>query len=102
MATEFNDGASWWVLRLNDFPEHPLFTLFVDARVVGDIDDLPPTWGIGPRDTMTATSEADRAEILLLMAGLARYGSDVGQECPGDWCTCDILTDEYAARTDLS
>lgn len=93
-------GASWWVLRLNDFPDHPLFTLFVDARVVGDVDDLPAAWRIGPRATMERTTEAERGEVLGLMAGLGPYGSEVGQRCDGDWCTCDILTDEYAARAD--
>ncbi|WP_245556961.1 hypothetical protein [Jongsikchunia kroppenstedtii] len=32
----------WWVLRLNwGFPEHDLFTLFIDGRAIGDI--TPPT-----------------------------------------------------------
>jgi len=35
----FLDG-SWWVLRLNDFPEHPHYPLFVDGHCAGDIDDL--------------------------------------------------------------
>lgn len=93
-------GGCWWVLRLNDFPEHPLYTLFADARVVGDIEDAPAAWRLPPRATLPALSSPERAEVLRLMAGLGPYGAERGSPCAGDWCTCIILTDAYAARRD--
>lgn len=32
-------------LRMNDFPEEPLFTIFYDNQTF-DIDDLPKKWSI--------------------------------------------------------
>ena len=35
-------SGQWWVLRLNfGFPEHDMYTLFVDAKPVVDITDDP-------------------------------------------------------------
>jgi hypothetical protein len=31
-------------LRINDFPDEPLFSLFVDDRHVADLDDWPGHW----------------------------------------------------------
>jgi hypothetical protein len=31
-------------LRINDFPKEPLYTLFVDGQLVGDLDDFPESW----------------------------------------------------------
>ncbi|MFB6616954.1 hypothetical protein ACIGFK_33170 [Streptomyces sp. NPDC085524] len=83
----------WWVLRLNDFPEHPLLTLFVGGRHVADLDDVPADWQ-RLTDTPALTS-TERAEILDLMAGLGPYGSEHANPCSGDWCTCDLLTEAY-------
>jgi len=91
-------GTCWWVLRLNDFPEHPMFTLFIDARCIGDLDDLPRAWRIGHGNVLANMTSPQRTETLHLMAGLAPYGSETGQRCTSDWCTCDILTDEFAAQ----
>ncbi|MFI1147827.1 hypothetical protein [Streptomyces sp. NPDC020817] len=91
-------GGRWWVLRLNHFPEHPLYTLFIDAQVVGDIDDVPAGWRLRPGAALPVLTASERAEVLALMAGLGPYGAEAGAPCAGDWCTCDLLTDEYAAR----
>ena len=40
----------WWVLRVNAFPDHPLWTLFVEGERRLDVDDTPPAWG-RPADT---------------------------------------------------
>ncbi|WP_331743810.1 hypothetical protein [Kitasatospora sp. NBC_01300] len=89
----------WWVLRLNDFPEHPLYTLFIDAQVIGDVVDDPAVWQQLPNSaTLPVLSAPERTEVLRLMAGLGPYGAEAGAPCTGDWCTCSILTDEYAAR----
>lgn len=37
-------GGQAWTLRLNDFPEERLYTLFVAGLPVGDFDDFPPGW----------------------------------------------------------
>ena len=89
------DGA-WWVLRLNGFPDHPLFTLFVGGAVVGDVGDLrvtAPAWDVDNADRPWLTGD-ERDEILTLMRGLGPYGSEVDQACDGDWC-CSRRTDEY-------
>lgn len=90
------DG-SWWVLRLNDFPDHPLYTFFIDSQCIGDIDDLPASWltKAGGAEPLAAH---ERQDVLSLMRGLGPYGAEAGMPCDGDWCTCSILTDEYAAR----
>jgi hypothetical protein len=85
----------WWVLRLNDFPEHPMFTLFIDGCRIGDIDDLPASWLPPARGEPLAPPE--RQQVLGVMGGLGPYGAEASVACRGDWCTCSILTDEYAA-----
>lgn len=85
----------WWVLRLNSFPDHPLYTLFVDAAVVCDVEDLrtnAPTWNLNP--TNPPLTPGQRAEVLSLMRGLGPYGSEVNQPCDGDWCSCSERTDD--------
>jgi hypothetical protein len=42
--------------------------------------------------------QEERQEVLTLMRGLGPYGAEAGQPCDGDWCACDILTDEWAAE----
>lgn len=87
----------WWVLRLNDFPDHPLFTLFVGGVVVGDVQDIPttaPAWVLNAAGRQVLAGE-HRSEILTLMRGLGPYGSEVGQPCAGDWCSCAQRTDDY-------
>lgn len=78
----------WWVLRLNGFPDHPLFTLFVNGSVVGDVEDFHVD--IEGRPPLTA---GQREEVLTLMRGLGPYGSEVGSPCDGDWC-CAGRTDD--------
>ena len=90
------DGA-WWVLRLNGFPDHPLFTLFVDGVVAGDVQDIKtraPAWDLDLTGLRPLTA-AQRDEVLTSMRGLGPYGSEIGQPCDGDWCPCARLTDEY-------
>ncbi|WP_329570714.1 hypothetical protein [Kitasatospora sp. NBC_01266] len=92
------DGR-WWVLRLNDFPEHPLYTFFVDARVIGDVVDDPAVWRqLPPCATLPALLATERAEVLRLMAGLGPYGAEAGTPCTGVFCSCTVLTDEFVAR----
>lgn len=87
----------WWVLRINEFPDHPLYTLFVGGVVVGDVQDLPvvaPAWDFDV-DSRIPLNDVERGELLTLMRGLGPYGSEVDQPCDGDWCGCARFTDQY-------
>ncbi|WP_380280185.1 hypothetical protein [Kitasatospora purpeofusca] len=91
-------GGRWWVLRLNGFPDHPLYTLFIDGEVRCDLEEAPATWRLSGRGARPVLGAPERTEVLRLMAGLGPYGAEAGTPCTGDWCTCAALTDEYAAR----
>lgn len=88
---------AWWVLRLNEFPDHPLYTLFVDGARVGDVQDIAsnaPGWDLDTARRPRLTS-AELGEVLALMRGLGPYGAEIGQPCDGDWCGCERFTDDY-------
>lgn len=87
------DGVRWAVLRLNGFPDHPLYTMFIDGLRMFDTDLSVD--GQGPHEPLTTD---ERQEVLTLMRGLGPYGAEIGRPCDGDWCACDVLTDDYAAR----
>ena len=36
--------ASVWTIRINDFPEEPLYTLLVDGEEILHFDDWPHFW----------------------------------------------------------
>ncbi|MFD9358693.1 hypothetical protein [Streptomyces sp. NPDC060031] len=91
-------GGCWWVLRLNDFPEHPLYTLFADGRRVADVNDVPSDWRRLSDASAPVLTTFECAEILELMAGLGPYGAEYGNPCTGDWCTCEVLTDAYVRQ----
>ena len=40
-------GALRLAVRMNDFPEEPLYTLLVDGNAVADFDDWPSCWQRG-------------------------------------------------------
>ncbi|MFD9165962.1 hypothetical protein ACFVZ8_28840 [Streptomyces sp. NPDC059558] len=90
-------GGRWLVLRLNGFPDHPLYTLFADARPVADVEDPPGAWGLHPRKALPALTAADRAAVLALMAGLGPYGAEAGAPCDGDYCGCAAWDDAFTA-----
>jgi hypothetical protein len=33
-----------WLIRINDFPDEPLYTLIIEKREIIDFDDWPKTW----------------------------------------------------------
>jgi len=88
----------WWVLRLNSFPDHPRYTLFIDGHAIGDIDDLPASWQ-ATRATAGSLTVQEGDQVLAVMSGLGPYGSEAGTPCEGDWCACSVLTDDYASLT---
>lgn len=44
------------ILRLNDFPEEPLYTLIVDGEEIIDLQSIPSTWQI-PRSRRKSNHE---------------------------------------------
>jgi hypothetical protein len=78
-------GGQWWVLRINSFPDHPLWTLFVDGVRRFDLDDAPSVWG-DPSKTVTFLEASEANEAVLPVRHLEAYGSDVGQPCDNPFC----------------
>jgi hypothetical protein len=79
------DGR-WWVLRVNSFPDHPLWTLFVDGERRFDLDDAPGSWGAVAGDDLP-NLDVDEAEgALAQVSGFLAYGSEVGEPCNNPFC----------------
>lgn len=86
-------SGHWWVLRLNHgFPEHDLYTLFVDGAAVADITGSPDgpsplavsVGDLKPYDTPPAGPALDVDTARAVVAPVARfvnYGSEVGDPC---------------------
>lgn len=86
-------SGHWWVLRLNHgFPEHDLYTLFVDGRAVADItgnaDDHSPlvtsVASLKPYDHAATEPELDpdtAATIVNAVSRYANYGSESDEPC---------------------
>ena len=76
----------WWVLRINSFPDHPLWTLFVDGVRRFDIEDAPATWG-QPADQSAPLLESRTAEeIVAPLRDFESYGSEIGEPCDNPFC----------------
>lgn len=72
-------SGTWWVLRLNvGFPEHDLYTLFVDGRAAADVtlDDIHAVGSLAPDLA---------AQVVGQVAGYVDYGSEHGDAC--DFCS---------------
>jgi hypothetical protein len=79
-------NGQWWVLRINSFPDHPLWTLFIDGQARYDIDDMPPSWG-GPLTPEGPSLNADDTrEALAPVQDLTAYGSEAGAPCDNPFC----------------
>jgi hypothetical protein len=79
-------SSQWWVLRLNSFPDHPLWTLFVDGEARCDIDDAPPAWGNVTSVGAPALGSADARDALDRVRDFIAYGSETGQPCDNPFC----------------
>ncbi|MGW0182678.1 hypothetical protein [Nocardia sp. NPDC003345] len=78
------DGR-WWVLRMNPFPDHSLWTLFIDGVARYDVDQAPPNWG--RPSAVTAPLDAKTADAVLApVRHLGTYGSEVGRPCDDPFC----------------
>ncbi|MGC0419822.1 hypothetical protein [Embleya sp. AB8] len=79
------DGT-WWILRINGFPDHPPWTLFVGGVRRFDLDDLPSGWKY-PSDPASPVLETRIAEeVLTPIRGFVAYGSEVGRPCDNPFC----------------
>jgi hypothetical protein len=79
-------GGSWWVLRVNNFPDHPLWTLLVEGERRFDVDDAPPSWGRPADPTSPALPASDIEEALGPVRAFVAYGSEIGQPCDNPFC----------------
>lgn len=91
-----HQSGQWWVLRLNhDFPEHDLYTIFIDGRATADIngnanDERPIVASVGALQPFAddrgepELSPDVAAAIVGAVADYVVYGSEVGDPC--DWC----------------
>ncbi|MFG1792523.1 hypothetical protein [Nocardia sp. NPDC049149] len=79
-------GTQRWVLRINGFPDHPLWTLFVDGIRRFDLEGSPPGWVLPAADA-AAPMDIDLAhEIIQPVAGYEAYGSEIGDPCDDPVC----------------
>lgn len=76
----------WWVLRINGFPEHLPWTLFIDGRARQDVAELPQAWGnlLTPLQPVLSLEEARAA--LAPVGDLIAYGSETGTPCRNPFC----------------
>lgn len=79
-------NGHWWVLRLNNFPDHPLWTLFVDGQQRFDVDDAPATWGKPADSQRPCLTVEESTAALSPISTLVAYGSEVGQACDNPFC----------------
>jgi hypothetical protein len=82
------DGGHWLVLRRNESPEHPSFTMFRDGLGVRDIEEWP-TDELGKEPDLFAAKlqNAQRDRALASVRGLRRYGAEHGDPCDSICCT---------------
>ncbi|SCL36474.1 hypothetical protein GA0074692_4361 [Micromonospora pallida] len=78
------DGQ-WWVLRLNSFPDHAHWTLFVDGHSRLDLDDPPPAWE-RPTASAPALDSGVAEAVVTPVQHLVAYGSEVGRPCDDPFC----------------
>lgn len=92
-------SGSWWVLRRNHgFPEHDLYTLFVDGHAVADLTGDPASLspllaGIAaltagePGSAMPHLDPAVAECVVGKVAAYVNYGSE--HDAPCDFCSTD-------------
>lgn len=79
------DG-SWWVLRRNPFPDHDLYTLFVDGTARFDLNDLPAPWGNPRSPLLRRLARTTEHHVLASVRRFAVYGSEAGRPCDDPFC----------------
>ncbi|MCX4091140.1 hypothetical protein [Nocardia sp. alder85J] len=76
----------WWVLRINSFPDHPLWTLFIDGERCFDVDDAPPAWGEPAAFSAPSLDEVTAARVVGPIQDFVGYGSEIGDPCDNPFC----------------
>jgi hypothetical protein len=71
-------GSNACTLRLGDFPAEPLYTVLVDGRELGTVDEWPATWSKLPHDDSTRADDV-RGSVQLT-APVPPHGSGVERE----------------------
>jgi hypothetical protein len=79
-------AGGWWVLRLNCFPDHALYTLFINGRARFDLDDVPGAWMARLYRRELVLDAADVEQALGPVRTFVAYGSEVGQPCDNPFC----------------
>ncbi|WP_235653502.1 hypothetical protein [Mycolicibacter icosiumassiliensis] len=84
-------SGQWWVLRFNvGFPEHEMYTLFVDGHAVVDVtgslaSPIPFVAGIGSLERLKANEPLldpdTAAAVVSVVAQYAGYGSEHNDPC---------------------
>ena len=78
-------SGEWWVLRLNSFPEHPLWTVFAGTQGTFELNDLPATWALPWDDEPLDNPEI--AEAIAPLLKYAAYDSEIGDPCGCPYCS---------------
>ncbi|WP_327150271.1 hypothetical protein [Nocardia sp. NBC_01329] len=76
----------WWVLRANPFPDHCLWTLFIDGVARYDIERVPAGWGRLAPWSAPGLDPAVAESALAPIRHLGVYGSEVGRPCDDPFC----------------
>jgi hypothetical protein len=76
------DGSTL-VLRINAFPDHPLYTLFAGGAFREHIDDPPEGWVFAYDDPLPGS---DVRAALALVGEWIAFGSEIGDPCTGPHC----------------
>lgn len=79
-------NGEWWVLRINNFPDHPLWTLFVNGERRFDITDTPTTWANPAGREHKKLPPEVAAEALRPVERFVAYGSEIGCPCQEICC----------------
>ncbi|MFI5782959.1 hypothetical protein [Nocardia sp. NPDC051570] len=81
-------GGRRWVLRLNNFPDHPLWTLFVEGVRRFDLQGTPREWASAADRTAPLMDPGLARQIVGAVAHYEVYGSEIGEPCGGVFCGC--------------
>jgi len=100
-------AGAWWVLRFNfGFPEHDMYTLFVDGQVTVDVtgaerSELPLVASVGALDRFPEALpvlDGDTAlNVVSQVAAYADYGSEHNDPCLFCSLEADGLTPQELA-----
>jgi len=68
------------------FPDYPIWTLFVVGERRFDLDKAPPEWGKPTSNELPPLTVAEAEDALAAVIEFDAYGSEVGQACDNLFC----------------